>query len=52
MPLMSLPCPLSSSLVSKRKLESQDKAADAVKENSKIFMVKKLSRYLAAFHQV
>ena len=45
MSLMSLPCPLSSSLVSRRKSESQDKAADAVKENSKIFMVDKLSRY-------
>ena len=45
MSLMSLPCPLSSTLVSKRKLESQDKATDAVKPNSKIFMVDKLSRY-------
>ena len=45
MSLMSLPCPLSSTLASKRKLESQDKATDAVKPNSKIFMVDKLSRY-------
>ena len=47
MSLMSLPCPLSSSFVSRRKSESQDKAADAVKENSKIFMVDKLSRYFS-----
>ena len=31
-------------LIIRRKLESQDKATDAVKPNSKIFMVDKLSR--------
>ena len=47
MSLMSLSRPLSSTLAVRRKLESQDKATDAVKPNSKMFMVDKLSRYFS-----